>query len=54
MALGQWQPSKDVGEGQRATMLFEQDGLDLDAIARVTVVDATGRKWHGRLTRTDR
>jgi len=53
VVVGKWQPKSRLTEGESATILCDQQSLDLDAVARVTVVDATGWHWHGRLTRTE-
>jgi hypothetical protein len=44
---GPWQPKDCLDEGESATMLCKQDGLDLAQVTCVVVNDATGRAWAG-------
>lgn len=49
MVKGPWQPKEHLEEGQSATMLCKQDGVDLGQTACVVVKDATGREWKGKI-----
>ncbi len=52
---GPWQPKDILNEGQSASMLCNQETLDvpLSALERIVVRDATGREWKGRIKREE-
>lgn len=49
----QWRPSSKLAEGEKATKLCKQRDLDLSTLSCVVVKDATGRKWRGKIERSD-
>lgn len=53
MVKGPWQPTDRLAEGESATMLCNQDTLDieLDRLESVVVRDVTNREWKGKVLR---
>jgi len=46
---GPWQPRDHLEEGESATMLCKQEGMDLTQVTCVVVKYATGKAWKGRI-----